>query len=164
MSQIVDFYRGTGKGPCGLTIRQVWEFNKDQLEGNHSYIQWLFPLNEISQFNKDAPVLTVVDINKLRRDELCDIHAKISLSMMLNFYGFTGSLLPTPDCAAVIERWVTGNNHNFLRWTRILKFLCLMGKQDIALGCLHALLDVWKTYPFSVGESVIYWCQAISKG
>ena len=48
MSRIIDFYNGTLLHPRGVSIEAIWTWDNGQLEYEHSYIQWLFPLPESS--------------------------------------------------------------------------------------------------------------------
>ena len=40
------------------------KFSNGQLEYNHNYIQWLFPLQEYSEYDSLSPVLTNSDMTK----------------------------------------------------------------------------------------------------
>jgi hypothetical protein len=62
MSAITSFLEGTGADHRGRTLAEVIAFEDDELEGIHDYIQWLFPLPEVSAFNPFAPVITSSDI------------------------------------------------------------------------------------------------------
>jgi hypothetical protein len=166
VSKIIDFYSGQGKNNRGLTIQQVWEFDDIKLERYHDYIQWLFPLDVRSKFNKEAPILTDYDIKQFAG---LGTAVKQSLIVMLDFYGFTyhsGLKNIWLDADLIMrqrrEAWVTASNHNYLRITRILKFLSLIGRQDTAMTFLYPLLALWKDHPFTIGESAIHWCNAIS--
>ena len=46
MSQLTDFYRGTGTDVEGRTLAEIWAYSDAELEGVHDFIQWLFPLRE----------------------------------------------------------------------------------------------------------------------
>ena len=55
---IVRFYRGTGFDARGRSLDEVLAWDDERLEDVHDYIQWLFPLDEPSQFTPHAPLLT----------------------------------------------------------------------------------------------------------
>jgi hypothetical protein len=55
MSQLTEFYQGTGLDTEGRTLAQIWAFSDEAMEDDHDFIQWLFPLREPSRFNPDAP-------------------------------------------------------------------------------------------------------------
>lgn len=109
-----------------------------QLEHVHDYIQWLFPLPEPSRAQPQSPVMTDEDIEAFKLD--LDLHKQVERAclLMLNWY------MDSPH-------WVTPRNHNFLRITRIIRFLTLIGFDaeaamfyGYALGCLrkHGLMDL----------------------
>src|SRR5258705_7451424 len=87
MDRIVDFYAGNGTDHRGRTIEDVWAFDRDELEGVHDYIQWLFPTDRPSGFNPWAPVLDADSIGELRA--LPDLSTRVqrSLDLLLEFYG-----------------------------------------------------------------------------
>jgi hypothetical protein len=127
-SPIVAFYRGQGNDHRGRTLPQIWSFSLAALEGAHDYIQWLFPLAEPSAFNPFAPILTPADIATFRAEAMIQAHLARSLRVMLHFYGFTPEVVAAPDFAERAAVWLTPRNHNFLRLTRILKSLRLLGR------------------------------------
>jgi hypothetical protein len=54
---ILSFYSNQPIDPTSRKLEDIWKFSDDELEGCHTYIQWLFPLKEPSAFNFAAPVL-----------------------------------------------------------------------------------------------------------
>ena len=56
-SRLVEFYAGRGTDFAGRRIEDIWRMSLDELEYNHDYIQWLFPLRERSGVQPDVPVL-----------------------------------------------------------------------------------------------------------
>src|SRR5215831_12128024 len=85
---LVKFYLGKEPDHKRRWIDQIWEWDHDQLEQTHDYIQWLFPLKEKSGFNPTAPALTDEVILAFKsRDELKNRLLR-SLDVMLAFYGF----------------------------------------------------------------------------
>ena len=57
MSKILEFYKGERPNQEGLYLNDIMKFDSDELESNHSYIQWLFPLIEPSLAIPDSPIL-----------------------------------------------------------------------------------------------------------
>ncbi len=130
-SAIVGFYRG-GRDARGRTRGQILAWDDARLEAVHDYIQWLFPLPEASAFSQDAPRLTAADIAAFRRDPVLTAALRASLHRMLAFYRLA-------DRADPPRRWLTPGNHNFLRITRILRSLHLLGLEDEAAALLARL-------------------------
>jgi hypothetical protein len=50
-SKLINFYLGNECDHRGRNIIAIWQWNNEQLETVHDYIQWLFPLKEKSAFN-----------------------------------------------------------------------------------------------------------------
>ena len=127
-SKLLDFYAGIGADNRGRKIENIWTWSHEKLEQSHDFIQWIFPLPEVSSFNPDAPVLTVGDIINIRRSEVLKDRVLRSLDLMLAFYGFVRiqnkantSIITSQDYENRIRAWVTPRNHNFFRISRILK-------------------------------------------
>ena len=114
------------------TFMDKWKRCWIYLECNHSYIQWLFPLNERSYHNKKAPILTENDISEIRHNEKIKENLIHSLDVMLNFYGLerkndTTQIIKQKRFNFIKKRWLIKNNHNFMRITRIIKCLKICG-------------------------------------
>lgn len=105
---IYEFLKGISKNSSGLTIEDILKFDNNQIENVHDYIQLLFPLKEKSQFHPNMPVLTDSEILEIKSDKIALQNFQRSVEMMMRFYENT-------------THWMTENNHNLLRITRILK-------------------------------------------
>ncbi|XP_072308943.1 opioid growth factor receptor-like [Eucyclogobius newberryi] len=101
------------------------------LESVHSYIQWLFPLQEPG-VNSEASTLTKEEIREFCHNDLAKKNLLESYKLMLDFYGIelcdekTGEVKRAQNC---IDRFINlnRNTHNNLRITRILKCLGTLG-------------------------------------
>lgn len=161
MSQLSDFYTLKGTDDQGRTHTEMCFWDWAALEDVHDYIQWLFPLKVASQFNPGAPLLTDEDI------ELIDLHlVRRSLARMYEFYGIfdIGGLIlknaRTWDSRS--SEWVTLGNHNFLRITRILKSLSLLGLDYKAEVFLEFLEGLYKLHPDIITETTMnFWREAV---
>lgn len=132
MSRLIDFYRGTGTDGAGRTIAEVWAFSDDEMEQHHDFIQWLFPLREPSRFNPDAPLLTDADVAAFRAEPSLRDHLRRSLDRFLGFLGLeriNGEVHPGRDFPSKRDVWLYPN-HNWLRITRVLHCLRLLGLDD----------------------------------
>ena len=175
MSRIVDFYLGKARHPRGVTIDQVRGWSDFELEAEHTYIQWLFPLREPSLAVPGSPVLTAEEVERFRADPRLRQGLLESFARMLAFYGFTLRVPPGDPRAAVVEpgpdfarrsaSWLTPRNHNFLRITRILKSLTLLGCGDAAKLFFAALQRVYSENQAVVGRTTLdYWRDAVGAG
>lgn len=137
----------------------MWFFDDYELENSHNYIQWMFPLDTISLYNPFAPFINKEKINEYQT-ELIQKNMKVSLDVMLCFYGFSweDDRIVFLNCYKDrIMEWVYPNSHNYLRITRILKSLRLIGLQEYSSNFLEALESVYNLYPDKIGKSIDYW-------
>lgn len=168
--QIVNFYINNGPDNKDRLLKDMLSWDFEKLEYTHDYIQWLFPLDEESQFNGTAPILNIATISILERNVTFQQNYLQSFQLMLNFYGF--ELISTTDAAIKIipsalllqnkGNWITPHNHNYLRITRILKSLIIFGKESYAKAFYHALKSLPEEYKEIIGQtSFEYWGDAV---
>ena len=88
-----------------------------------------------------------------------------SLRVMLGFYGLeidVQRIVRAPSFAERARNWLTPHNHNFLRLTRMLKSLALLGAGDRATQLLDCLEDIYREQPGVVGSTTFgYWQTAV---
>ncbi len=161
---LLRFYRGIGPDAAGRRIAGIWSWDHGRLEYTHDFIQWLFPLPTRSAFNPDAPLLTDADREAFRADPDLQERMLRSLDVMLDFYGFVrskDSVARSPDFNAHATNWLTPNNHNHLRLSRILQSLRLCGLTEEAAALHAALQETAKEFPGRVSEATLrFWREA----
>jgi hypothetical protein len=171
MSAIVEFYKGNSPDYNGRMITDIYHYTYEQLENVHDYIQWLFPLNKPSYFNKNVPILTKEEIYELKSNEKIVENITISFKLLLNFYGFTFTdnindqvIVKSANFEDRIKSWMTISNHNFQRISRILKFLKLMGMNSYAeLFFIELKLLYDSKYKKIIGKYTYdYWNNAVN--
>jgi hypothetical protein len=171
-SSVLRFYAGVQPDHQGRLLREIQQWPDDQLERTHDYIQWLFPLNEPSGFNIDAPILNDEAISRFRGNSSLRRGLQTSLIVMLAFYGLEmrGTVpLSVTRASSFTERaenWVTPSNHNHLRITRILKSLRLLGLEAEAAAFFECLADIHhgeaqKAQPGISAETLTFWQAAL---
>ncbi|XP_073463592.1 uncharacterized protein [Aquarana catesbeiana] len=120
--------------PYGVRIddlHKYWKFDYCELESNHSYIQWLFPLREPGMNNRAKP-LTEKEMEEMKKDEAVMQRLLQSYKLMLGFYGIelvdskTGKVARADNWKERFSNLNT-NTHNNLKITRILKCLGELG-------------------------------------
>jgi Opioid growth factor receptor (OGFr) conserved region len=159
---IVDFYKGLIPNSDGRTIEDIWNFTRDEREDVHDYIQWLFPNVEPSRFNPDAPLLTEEDIKAFKADpDLLD-RVEFSLEIMEVFYYLDG-IADYPNLPSEGQLWwITKNNHNYMRITRILNCLNVLGMKDALERFWRELVKIYSEFPNVIGTTTMdYWFEAI---
>ena len=164
---LIAFYRGEGGDHRGRSLNDIHEFDFYELEIHHDYIQWLFPLVEPSGANPSAPLLSEQDIATFRADEGLRRSLVHSFELMLQFYGL--DLLDREPVQVVRSigfdgrsaDWLTHGNHNFLRISRIVRSLALLGCHRYAAAFLECLETIYAEHPDTVGRTTIgYWRRA----
>jgi|SRR6478736_1421128 len=144
------------KASLGFTARDVIEyFSNENLESCHNYIQWAFPLEEPSKFNLEAPLLTADTIAAFKDLPILGDQVHHMLHRMWKFYFQFNDK---------IGDWITPRNHNFLRITRILKFLRTVGytrEADFFWYWIENAVLANPIYAGIVGEETIkFWKEA----
>ena len=167
-SPLVVFYRGDGRDHRGRLLSHIHQYAFDDLERHHDYIQWLFPLPEPSGANASAPLLSQEDVAAFEREELLRNALLRSFRLMMQFYGLelagAGSGVEVRRSSSFDERsrvWLTSGNHNFLRISRILRSLSLLGLRGHAAALLKCLDDIYAEEPRTIGTTTLgYWRRA----
>jgi len=140
---IVDFYRGE-RGNCnGHRLDDILTWNNGQLEMDHDYIQWIFPSNEPSMMNGDAPVMTREDCQVFQSDPELQEKVKQAFVRFLSFLEFK-LVEDEPNSVLIVSAtdtpwWLRRFNHTMLRVTRMLKSLRLTGLEQYAAAMFEAL-------------------------
>ena len=159
--RLYEFLRGNKKNYNRKSIYDIWEYSLEELETDHHYIQWLFPLQKRSINNLLCPV--VKDIRDIRDPEIIR-NMKKSFERMLEFYGLEytdGQVKETIYFKESLKRWCTPKNHNFLRITRILKSLKLFGLKKEAVAFFMKLRSIYRERYRIIGKNTyLYWKEA----
>lgn len=167
-SPILRFYRHQGPDHAGRMLAEIWHWPHASLEAHHDFIQWLFPLDAPSGANPQAPVLTEDDIAQYRHDPMLRMYLRRSFEKLLDFYGFGvinsgGQARVIAASNAVVRQqvWITPGNHNYLRLTRMVKSLRLLGEAELADALRAGLEQVAEQHKETIGEETVrYWREA----
>jgi len=134
MSRITEFYQGTGADSEGRSLEDIWNFSDEEMEFHHDFIQWMFPLETLSRFNRSAPVLTETDIRAFQDDPKLRENLRKSLDRFLAFLGLTREgdhIVPAADFPTKQAIFMEPD-HNWLRITRALSSLRILGLAEEA--------------------------------
>jgi hypothetical protein len=141
---IVRFYLGQAVHPTGHTLQEILS-NKDfDLNRAHNITQWLFPLDRPSHHAIDAPYLSREEVllfrtNRiLRENYIAAFNRYIVLFAMKNM-GHT--IVIEPDFNGN-NMWLYPNSHAFVRITRMLRSMNLLGFEKEARSLMDALMEV----------------------
>jgi len=166
-SALLRFYRHAGHDHRGRSLADIRAFDFGRLEGTHDFIQWLFPLPEPSGASAHAPILGAGDIAAFAAEPALREELLRSLDTMLAFYGLARP--GSGDEAAVARgtnypersrEWLD-RSHNFLRISRILRCLALLGCKPEARAFLACLEEIVRENGWAVGSDTLgYWRRA----
>jgi hypothetical protein len=165
MSSILDFYSGKGADTEGRSLADILAWSDDALEEVHDFIQWLFPLPEPSQFNPDAPLLAQEDIAAFHAEPALQANVRKSFARILTFLGLAasdGKVVPGANFSARAADVWAAPNHNWLRITRILRSLTLLGLVDEARSLFGWLEATYTSRKFPIpADTFRYWSAAV---
>ncbi len=164
------FYQGQGPDSEGRMIEEIWSWNYQILECVHNYIQWLFPLKEKSGFNRNAPIMNDEIIQAFKTNEQLRTHLIKSLKIMLRFYGLQCNERGNADIDITKSdeyqerkiNWIKAKNHNYLRLTRILTSLSILGLENYAQALFRCLDQIYSEESRNIGsKTYAYWKSAV---
>ncbi len=167
---IVAFYLSQRPDSCGRMIEDIWLWDYQKLEYTHDYIQWLFPLKQKSRFNAHAPVVNNEVIQAFRTNEELRIRLVKSLEVMLSFYGLQcfeqGNvdfrITKSDEYEERKNGWISIGNHNYLRLTRILTSLRILGLSNYAQVFFKCLDQIYKQESRRIGsKTYAFWRSAV---
>ena len=152
---LIDFYKNHRSNSSNITFDEILSSDDDFWETSHDFIQWIFPLNEPSQYNPNAPLLDVEDIELFKKDFV------LRKNVLLAFSRFKSFLQKEESNTKPI--WLD-RKHNYLRITRVIRFLSLIGFGEQAAELFYYSIKCSEMFP-SAGitkENIEYWFFALS--
>ena len=129
--KVIEFLRKKGTTDHGYQFDKVIGWTNEEWEMTHDFIQWLFPINETSMYNPDAPVLNQSSIKILSADPEIQKNLIVAFERFLSFCGLVleeGKIQEYRSTSIFKYQ-----NHNWLRITRVLKCLSLLGQKNLAI-------------------------------
>ena len=169
-AMLVPFYLGEQPDSEGRMIQEIWAWNFDELECEHDYIQWLFPLPEKSFFNSSAPVVNQEVIEAFHANTQLRENLFKSFNLMLGFYGLQGGednegqfvVTKSAEYPVRKKEWICPLDHNYLRITRILRCLMVLGLERYAQSFYRCLSQIYREESDRIGGKTFqYWTNAV---
>jgi len=125
-------------------VHKDWWGQYELLERHHGYVQWLFPIREHG-LNGYAQVLQLHEAQQIASNPQMKQRAIKSYELMLDFYGMKlvdqqGHIARSDNFR---DRYLNLNHsfHNYLRITRILKFLGEIGLESMKVHFIEFILN-----------------------
>eukprot|EP01031_Cornospumella_fuschlensis_P025091 gene25091-30305_t len=125
----IQFLQGTRPTGHGRYFQEILAYNDRQLEADHQFIQWIFPLPDPSPVNPNAPLIEIKSLsaNAVAHEKMC-----LSYQKMCQFWGLGDQL--------DLEKLKSLNGHNGLRFSRALQSLVYHDHQALAKELLDKVL------------------------
>lgn len=140
-TNVIKFFHGTdirkitNDEISNVNIISIYNYDNYMLEYDHRFIQWVFPTFRQSEYNNTAPVISLKEIEDLRKDPII-IEWLIKFKNKLFIYW---GLIKHDD----LEMGINGNilllnGHNGLRLSRAIECLTLF---NIDISEIFPILD-----------------------
>lgn len=147
--RLLLFLEGAGPNGDGRFIDEVLALDDTQIEHVHTFIQWLFPLDEPSRAQPQSPVLLKGEVELIRQSNLAQQNLVMATERMLAFYRLN-------------RHWHGRFDHNHLRISRIIASLRLLRGEFAAAMFLREIENlVEKGGNLVSTESRKYWRRAL---
>jgi len=158
-SAIVQFYTTVGRDSQNRTLDHILQCNDAAWEIYHDYIQWVFPLHEISGFSHDAQILTESDVALLSSSPTARANMARSITRWREFLGIS-----SPKARDKWADWATERNHNLLRITRSIRSIRLFGMEEEARALYEDVMQVSNERPGAISQHTLaYWHRAMQE-
>jgi hypothetical protein len=161
---LIAFYVRSGSTASGFTHFSIRQFDAVELEGCHDFIQWLFPTKTPSRILPDAPLLDDETIAILKGSSTFHLRFERSMLLMLDFLGIRVESTDWKVRPINFHRhWMTPNNHNLLRMSRMMESCRLLGYEMFSQSLFLALYDLAQTpigLTFITADNLRFWKQA----
>lgn len=146
--KLLSFLQDVRPDHRGRFLSDIWRFSDAQIEFTHDFIQWVFPLDEPSGAQPDAPVLEPAEI------ELIHKSAPATMNVERSTEWFLGFLARSSD-------WLAPYDHNHLRITRMIRSNRLLLGELAAESARNRVLQLLEKSQGKVGEAAIgFWMRS----
>ncbi len=144
------FLEDLGVDVFGRTFSEI--MNKDNFwwEGCHNHMCMVFPLPEPSGFSEEAPLLTPEDIILIKASPIAMGNILKAFVRYKQFLGLKEDYSVYDKSAS--RRYMIAN-HNWLRFSRVIRCLRIFGYNEEAVGFYNFLVSV----DIKSGVSIKYW-------
>jgi hypothetical protein len=168
MSLLLDFYRGLQTDTDGRFLKEILAWPDAKFEATHAPLQWLFSIPEPTKFNSEAPLLTKNDIAAFKSDPLLQANLMKSFKRILTFLGLSlsdkGEVVEGQNFTARVPDAWASPNHNWLRITRILRSLTLLGMEGQAQALYERLDAIYRSRKFPIPANTFsYWTEVVGE-
>lgn len=166
IQKIKDFYNNILPDNQGYYLNEIRNFTHFEFERNHNFIQWLFPNPDKSLYNINAPILSeeeakILSLEPGIKDEIIKSFYYVCKMYGLKIVEEDNKTIITPD-SNFTGYWITYNNHNYLRITRILICLKIFNLLEYAKALLACLEELYQENTKHISQTTLsYWRNTI---
>lgn len=158
----IKFLSGLRTDQHGNTIKDYLSFSEEEMESNHGWIQWAFPIDTISGHNLYAPVIDDYAVEILNNDDCASFYHSKILEKYLSSIGINVVGHSQYEFADNGEKFLSvvdcPHNHHMLRIARVLRNLYLFDLQSHCDGLLKCLLDFAEEHHYNFfSYTIIKW-------
>lgn len=145
-SLLIDFFLETGRNHKGKSFKKTLKYSDKRLERTVKDIMpWLFPVDEMTEDNKVAPILNITDILILRDNLL--VQGAIKMALVRMVWYFEASKI-----------WLTPKSQIYITIARILRCLWLANMKHDYVLFQKSLDNAYVQFPNVIGEETyFYW-------
>lgn len=158
--RVLRFYRHQIPNSSGSFLQTILSSSNDWLEHTHDWVQWVFPTNERSAFNENAPILTMDECVKFQADMLAMADYQNAIQRFWTFLGLKLDDGRLVSRGATVPSWLIYPNHNWLRISRLLRSNRLLGATGHAEAMLEYLQANLKYLPHTSDNPIPHWNEA----
>lgn len=146
--KVLSFLQDTGPDHQGRFLSDILKFDDAAIEATHDFIQWIFPLDELSSASPDAPKLEPGEIALIRKSSLAAHNLNQSVQWFCGFLGRNA-------------HWRVAHDHNHLRITRMIKSVRLLQGEPAANALRDKMLAMAESSKDKISpKALTYWRQA----
>ena len=132
----------------GRNLDLIWQYSDAEIDGNHDFIQLIFPTNKPSRNSFHGYYLdNELLIEQLRSNVLVKENLMKSAAWFLSFLSRNKS-------------WVSGYDHNQLRITRAIESLRLLVSDEAANEFFQSILSLVKDPAIINPATIKFWEEA----
>lgn len=128
----------------GRLYSQILKSTTEQLENDHQFIQWLFPLQEASAYVSQSPIINLKQLQSaIQNDPTICQKMLASTIMMFKHWGLTihNSCKESNPVVINLQNLKRLNGHDGLRFSRVLQSLVYHGFHDLATKTYHVVMN-----------------------
>ena len=161
---ILKFYAGEFPNTNKLYFNDIVNFDNTRLERSHVFIQWLFPLPQASKAVPGSPVLTDEEIAIFNKSDELKANLYYAFLVMLSFYGLeiNKKIIKSVDYDTRANVWQYPHSHNYLRITRIIACLAILGLNNYSKMLYDCMIELYNEFPDDfTPDNKVYWDAAV---